>query len=103
MIVTTPAAGAKIASPRRHYGTAKGSYYFEASFPIEILDASGKVIGQGHADAQSDWMTTEYVPFKSHHNLYLSRRGQNRDDPLKNDNPSGDPAKDKHFDVPVKF
>lgn len=44
-------------------GNARGYWYFEASFPVEVRDASGQVIGTGYGAAQADWMTEEFVPF----------------------------------------
>jgi len=46
-------------------GKARGNWYFEASFPIEILDRHASVLATGFATAQGEWMTTEFVPFKS--------------------------------------
>ena len=44
-------------------GKARGNWYFEASAPVELKDASGAVIAQSHIEATSDWMTTDFVPF----------------------------------------
>lgn len=44
-------------------GKARGTWFFEASFPIHVLDKDGKIITIGIAQAQSDWMTTDFVPF----------------------------------------
>lgn len=61
--VDSPQPGGLITNPVTITGKARGQWYFEASFPITILDETGKVIGQGHAEAQSNWMTSEFVPF----------------------------------------
>lgn len=42
---------------------ASWSWYFEASFPIELVDENGKKISEWYVTAQSDWMTSDYVPF----------------------------------------
>lgn len=52
-----------IASPLTITGQARGYWFFEASFPVKLLDAQGKVIAQVAAQAQGDWMTNDFVPF----------------------------------------
>lgn len=91
-----------ITSPVTLTGEARGTWYFEASFPIEVWDASGAVIGEGYAEAQSDWMTTEYVPFKA---TVTFRKPTSATGViiLKKDNPSGLPEHDLSFEVPVRF
>jgi len=37
--------------------------YFEASFPVKLLDMSNTIVWQGPATAIGDWMTVDYVPF----------------------------------------
>jgi hypothetical protein len=101
--ITTPVSGAKITSPVTVTGTARGNWYFEASFPVEILDANGKVIGQGHGEAQGDWMTQDFVPFTANLTFSAPATGTHGTIRVKNDNPSGDPARDKHIDLPVTF
>src|SRR3989338_9204044 len=59
--VDTPRIGDAIASPVNVSGKARGNWYFEASFPVEVLDSRGAVIAQAPAQAQGEWMTTEYV------------------------------------------
>lgn len=101
-ILATPAANAAISSPVHMTGHARGTWYFEASLPIEILAPDGSVLGTGHAEATGDWMTTEFVPFTADVSFVAgsSTSGFIR---IKNDNPSGDPARDKHIDIPVVF
>lgn len=55
----------KIASPLIIKGEVRGYWYFEGSFPINLLDADGKIIAQTLAHAKSDWMTTDFVPFEA--------------------------------------
>ena len=64
----------------------------------------GGVIAHGHAEAQGDWMTSEYVPFTA--TLTFTQQpspGLAGTLILKNDNPSGDPTKEKELDIPVTF
>ncbi len=101
--VASPAPKAKISSPVAIAGSALGTYYFEASFPIEILDENGNVVGQGHAEAQGDWMTEDSVPFIATVTFASPGASKTGTIRLKNDNPSGDPANDLYFDLPVTF
>ena len=59
--VTTPASGELVTSPITITGEARGSWYFEGSFPVKLIDASGRILAQGPAKAQGDWMTSEFV------------------------------------------
>lgn len=102
--ISSPTTGSKITSPLVATGSARGTWYFEASFPIEVRDAAGNVIGQGHAEAQGDWMTEDFVPFKSVAITFTAQpAGSTGTVVFKNDNPSGDPARDKSVSVPVTF
>lgn len=53
-----------VKSPLIVLGEAAG-WYFEASFPARIEDADGNIIAQAPAQAKSDWMTTDFVPFEA--------------------------------------
>jgi hypothetical protein len=95
-------ANQKVTSPLAITGKAKG-WYFEASFPVQVLDANGKVIGQGPAQAQSDWMTSDWVPFKATLTFTSPGAGKKGTVRLSKDNPSGLPENDRHIDIPVTF
>jgi hypothetical protein len=84
-------------------GQARGSWYFEASFPVMLKDQSGKTIAQAPATAQSDWMTSDFVPFKITLTYPAQPKGSKGTLVFHNDNPSGDPARDKSVEVPVVF
>lgn len=75
-------------------GQARGTWYFEASFPVQVLDKDGKVLFEGPAQAQSDWMTENFVPFKIDIKVPQTYMGP-ATLVLKNDNPSGLPENDR--------
>lgn len=51
-------------SPILLQGQARGNWFFEASFPVEIMDMNGNLLHIGIATAQNEnWMTTNFVPF----------------------------------------
>jgi hypothetical protein len=101
--ISSPTKGATVASPLTITGSARGGWYFEASFPIELRDASGKMIAQYHAEAQSDWMTSNFVPFKATLTFAKQPAGSTGTLILRNDNPSGLPENDRSVEIPVKF
>jgi len=100
--VTSPQVYDEVSSPIEIVGQARGNWYFEASFPIKLLDAQGKEIAQGIATADGDWMTTEFVPFKA--SLSFSNPETSTGTlVLSKDNPSGLAENDDKIEVPVKF
>lgn len=105
--LTSPLPGAEISSPATITGEARGNWYFEASFPIFLTDWDGKIIGQGIAEAQSDWMTTDFVPFKATLTfdtaLISGQYSRNGTLILKKDNPSGLPENDDALEIPVRL
>jgi len=107
IIVTSPRAGAAIASPLTVEGYARGPWYFEASFPLILTDWDGKIIAEGYATAQGEWMTESFVPFNG--TLEFKKpeaaNGFSRKGTLifKKDNPSGMPEKDDSMSIPVGF
>jgi len=50
-------------SPMSILGWAPGTWYFEATFPVVLTDWDGVIIAEGYAEAMTDWMTEEMVPF----------------------------------------
>ncbi len=101
--VTSPLPHAAIKSPITIKGTAVGSWYFEAQFPVEITDNNGKILGQAGAMAQGDWMTTNFVPFQATVSFTVPPTATSGMIVLKKDNPSGDPARDMSLTIPITF
>lgn len=99
----TPVEGDTITSPVTLSGKVRGNWYFEASFPIIIVDWDGRIIGEGHATAQGDWMTTEFVPFTAtvHYTVDPQTPYARGAIILKKDNPSGLPENDAAIEIPV--
>ncbi len=82
-------------------GEVRGNWYFEASFPVELRTGTSTVVWSGVAQAQGNWMTTNFVPFS----VVLNYTPFGTSTPailvLKKDNPSGDPANDDELLIPV--
>lgn len=98
--VLSPVKNAAVGKTFAIIGQAPGNWYFEASFPIEVQDASGTVLTTVVAEAQSDWMTTELVPFLANVVLTGSYTGSAKL-VLKRDNPSGLPENDDSLEIPI--
>ena len=95
--------GMAVASPLALEGTVTGGgWFFEATFPIEIVGADGTVLGATTARAGSDWASTGTVPWSATL-TFAAPRGSSGYVLFKSDNPSGDPSKGKTFQVPVIF
>ena len=100
--VFLPLPNQQVASPLKVSGKAVGNWYFEASFPIMILDANGEKLGVVPAQAQSDWMTTEFVPFEA--TLTFDKPTTKTGTlVLMKDNPSGLPENDDSISIPISF
>ena len=99
IMVELPFPGAVTGKEFSVIGRARGMWFFEASFPIEVRDRNNALLAQGIATAGSDWMTEEFVPFRADLKVLDSYIG-----PatliLKKDNPSGMPEKDASISFP---
>jgi hypothetical protein len=61
--ISAPLANARVDSPLAIRGEARGSWFFEATFPVVLLDANGKELAKHYATAEGEWMTDAFVPF----------------------------------------
>lgn len=97
------AANQAISSPLTITGKAKGPWFFEASFPIVLVDWDGLIIAESIAQAEGDWMTEGLVPFTATLKFTKPAYGERGAIILKRDNPSGLPAGDAAVEIPVTF
>lgn len=100
--LTEPSADAVLRSPLTIRGEARGSWYFEASFPIRLLDGNGKELGVVPAQALGEWMTTEFVPFEAML-TFAAPDTETGTLVLEKDNPSGLPENADELRIPVRF
>ena len=100
IVVELPFPGAVTGKEFYVLGKARGNWFFEASFPIDVLDKDGKILFQTYATAQGEWMTRGFVPFKSQ----LIKIPETYIGPatlvLKKDNASGLPEHDASISFP---
>jgi hypothetical protein len=102
--LTSPLANEVITSPLTIKGEARGNWFFEASFPVKLLDGNGNPVPlePGYVMATGEWMTTNYVPFQSSH-TFIAPATPTGTLILQKDNPSGEPQFDDSFSIPVRF
>jgi hypothetical protein len=102
--IGSPTKDQKISAsaPVKISGSARGNWYFEASFPVQVLDSDGTVLGSGTGQAQGEWTTTNYVPFIGEIS-FTKPKGKTGSIVFKKDNPSGLPANDDSVSIPINF
>lgn len=89
-----------ITSPLTIAGKAKGNWFFEASFPVKLVDLRGNEIAASFVQAKSDWMTAEFVEFAGEIIFDVSTTTTAMLI-LSKDNPSDLPENDKAISLPV--
>ena len=101
--IFSPRPGETVTNPIVISGEARGFWFFESSFSVELFDADGNKLGVAIASAQGDWMTEDFVPFSA--TLFFNNVSQMEKGTLvlKKDNPSGLPENGDALLVPVKF
>jgi putative hemolysin len=101
--------GDKITSPLKITGEARGGWFFEASFPINLVDWDGRIIAVGIASTKADWMNNNFLPFEAELTFTKPANPTNQDYASKGtiifkaDNPSGLSKNDKAYELPVRF
>lgn len=93
-------SGDTVKSPLTVTGKAPGSWFFENSFPVVLLDSNGQVIAQGAASSSKNWMTSDLIPFRAVL-TFVTEQSWSGKLVLKKDNPSGLPGNDKSVILPV--
>ncbi len=63
VMVEAPAPGQDVTSPLTVSGQAVGPWFFEGSFPLEIVTLDGELVATGYVTADGEWMTTDFVGF----------------------------------------
>ena len=100
IMVESPKPREKISSPISIKGRARGTWFFEATFPIKLYGEAGELIAQSYATAQSEWMTTDFVSFEANLEFTIDKE-QAGILVLEKDNPSGLPEHSNEIRVPV--
>ncbi len=98
--VETPWPGAVTGKTFMVRGEARGPWYFEASFPVRVVDQNGTLIATVIAQAQDEWMTENFVPFSATVTVPESFMGK-AFLILERDNASGLPEHDASMMFPI--
>lgn len=96
----SPRPNTQVSSPLTIKGKARGTWFFEASFPIKLIDDQGIVIGNAIATAQGEWMTEDFVPFTASLSFTPTKSIKGKLI-LQKDNPSGLPENDNSLEIPL--
>lgn len=107
LVIELPVLDEAISSPVLVTGRARGTWFFEGSFPVEVYDSANKLIGSASVSfspksEQDTWMTEEFVDFSGEVKFTQPKVSEGYI-LFKKDNPSGNPALDESFKLPVKF
>ncbi len=101
--IFSPQANEVITSPLTITGQARGGWYFEAVFPVQITTVHGLVLGNTSARAESDWMTNDFVPFSATLDFVLPTDVDQGEIIFEKANPSGLPEHGAEYRLPIKF
>lgn len=101
VIINTPLENEVVSSPLVVSGQARGSWFFEGSLPVKILDEAGNILAIAPATAETDWMTSDFVPFKALLNFTSTSSAGSL--VIAKDNPSGLVEFDDSISIPLRF
>lgn len=102
--VTLPTPDAVVGKDFSVIGKARGGWFFEASFPVEVLDKNCKSLAVSVAQPLNgeSWMTTNFVNFKADIKIPQTYIGP-ATLVLKKDNPSGLEEHDASISFPINI
>ena len=101
--LASPRPNQMVKSPLIIEGEARGIWFFEGSFPVVIVDWDGRIIGEAIAQAEGEWMTEGFVPFKATIKFEQPTYSNQGALILRKDNPSGLPEHDDALEIPVRI
>lgn len=103
IVVASPIKDSEVSSPLTVAGRARGNWFFEASFPIILLDSYGNTIAESHVTAQEEWTTNDFVKFVGTLQFSNYIKGSKGKLIMKKDNPSSLPENDDSIEIPIIF
>ena len=98
----SPLPNQLVESPLKIKGEARGRWFFEASFPVKIVDSGGKILGTAISSTTSEWTTDNFVPFTADLTFENSTTEKGKLI-LEKDNPSGLAENADSLEIPIKF
>ncbi|OIO45805.1 hypothetical protein COX24_00590 [bacterium (Candidatus Gribaldobacteria) CG23_combo_of_CG06-09_8_20_14_all_37_87_8] len=88
VILNAPKENELVISPVLIEGKAKGTWFFEGSFPAKLYDEQGELLSVAIASSKGEWMTEDYVDFTAQMTFLVTTTTQAKL-VLERDNPSG--------------
>lgn len=102
--ISEPRPNQTVTLPLVIRGEARGTWFFEGSFPFELRDPEGAMLAAWYAQADGEWMTEDFVPFHAvvdiAPDLGIPQEGILV---FKKDNPSGLPEHDDQLIMPLQL
>jgi hypothetical protein len=98
--IADPRPNQEVISPINTEGEARGFWFFEADFPIKLLDDKGNELANGFVRATKGWMTEDFVPFEGLLEFTITEE-MDAILVLEKDNPSGLPENADELRVPI--
>jgi hypothetical protein len=99
IVVDTPIPGSMTGTLIKVSGKARGTWFFEGSFPVSVRDSEGQSLGLVPAGSTKDWMTEEFIPFTAE--IDVSDHEGPAMVVFERDNPSGEVERDASVSIPV--
>lgn len=96
-------AGDLIASPLTVTGTVTGGgWFYQATFPVKVVDSDGIELGVAAAEAQANWISTGTVPFTAIIQFSVPQDATGAV-VFSDNNPSGTSQDNLSLSIPVRF
>ncbi|MGB8705139.1 MAG: Gmad2 immunoglobulin-like domain-containing protein [Gillisia sp.] len=101
--VTKPEINQPIGSPLQIKGKAMGSWFFEGSAPVKLVNENNKEIVKGVITTTEDWTTKDFVNFSGKLSFDLPENSKSGFLILAKSNPSGLAERNESIKIPVRF
>lgn len=102
IVIFSPKANEKVHPPLEIKGKARGPWFFEATFPVRLLNNQGEELATSYVQALDEWMTEDFVPFEGEIS-FISKKESGGELVFRKANPSGLPEYDKEFRLPIQL
>ena len=103
ILIDSPQPNEAVTAPLVIKGQARGGWYFEATFPVRLVDDQGNEVAVSYAEAQENWMQEGFVPFKAVINSFKPGTSEQGTLILEKSNPSGLEEHADQIEIPVKI
>ena len=100
-LVQSPTRNELVSSPLNIQGKVSGTWFFEATLPVKLLDNDNNVIASGQARALDEWTTDKPIRFSA--SLVFETKATSGNLIISKDNPSGLEQNNGFIEVPLRF